>query len=290
MPENDTRSGRETFLEKPARRREARRPLPGPRPLRTRQTTPSTWASSSRPASPTGGELAQQLGVEGLEAGDFPRRPGTSSPRPPYGTKPRSSLDDEVYAAASIRTITKPLLHDGLRTPHWGRASRTALSAAEGSAAHVLLRHRCGRSPSPPRLVPPRPSPNSKAAPEEDFAPEGPRLASRTGGLAPFPPPKSSKSKMSRLLSWCSGLLRFPGWRRLFPCWTSQRRGDLGRGFWPWAAPISSRVSSPVMRPFGYGTVGGEQVVPVLALVRPVRLVVCGGGTRPGCRRSPHTP
>ena len=114
-------------------------------------------------------ELARQLGVEGLEAGDFPGvRYVIAEATVKY--KAPIFLDDEVYAAARIRTVTNRsyTMDFELRT---GESFQSGEIVAEGSAAHVFYDTEAGE-------VRPRPDwflsavAELEGRPEEDFAPE----------------------------------------------------------------------------------------------------------------------
>ncbi|CAN5911898.1 thioesterase family protein [soil metagenome] len=87
-------------------------------------------------------ELARKLGVESLEAGDFPGvRYVIAEATVRY--KAPIFLDDDVYAAASIRTITNRsyTMDFELRT---GESFEDGVLAAEGSAAHVFYDPQAG--------------------------------------------------------------------------------------------------------------------------------------------------
>ncbi len=113
--------------------------------------------------------LARQLDVEGLEAGDFPGvRYVIAEATVKY--KAPIFLDDELYAAASIRTVTERsyTMDFELRT---GESFEEGTLAAEGSAAHVFYDPAAGE-------VRPRPEwflsavAELEGRSEEDFAPE----------------------------------------------------------------------------------------------------------------------
>ena len=114
-------------------------------------------------------ELARQLGVEGLEAGDFPGvRYVIAEATVRY--KAPIFLDDEVYAAARIRTVTNRsyTMDFELRT---GESFEEGTVVAEGSAAHVFYDTDAGEvRPRPDWFLPAVAELEGRS--EEDFAPE----------------------------------------------------------------------------------------------------------------------
>lgn len=114
-------------------------------------------------------ELARKRGVEGLEAGDFPGiRYVIAEATVKY--KAPIFLDDEVYAAASIRIITNRsyTMDFELRT---GENFEEGTLVAEGSAAHVFYDTDSGEvQPRPDWFLPA--VAELEGRPEEDFAPE----------------------------------------------------------------------------------------------------------------------
>ena len=113
--------------------------------------------------------LAHQLGVEGLEAGDFPGvRYVIAEATVRY--KAPIFLDDEVYAAARIRTVTNRsyTMDFELRT---GKSFEEGTLAAEGSAAHVFYDTETNEVRPRPEWFLPAVA-ELEGRPEEDFAPE----------------------------------------------------------------------------------------------------------------------
>ena len=93
-------------------------------------------------------ELARQLGIGGLKAGDFPGvRYVVAEANVRY--KAPIFLDDIVYAAASVRTITNRsyTMDFEIRT---GESFEEGVLAAEGSAAHVFYDTEAGEVRSRP--------------------------------------------------------------------------------------------------------------------------------------------
>ena len=112
--------------------------------------------------------LARQLGIEGLEAGDFPGvRYVIAEATVKY--KAPIFLDDEIHAAASIRTITNRsyTMDFELRT---GESFEEGTLAAEGSAAHVFYDPEASEVRPRPEWFLPAVA-ELEGRPEKDFAP-----------------------------------------------------------------------------------------------------------------------
>lgn len=114
-------------------------------------------------------ELARKRGIGELEAGDFPGiRYVIAEATVKY--KAPIFLDDEVYAAASIRTVTNRsyTMDFELRT---GENFEEGMLVAEGSAAHVFYDTEAGEvRPRPDWFLPSVAELEGRS--EKDFAPE----------------------------------------------------------------------------------------------------------------------
>jgi acyl-CoA thioester hydrolase len=114
-------------------------------------------------------ELARKLGVEGLEAGDFPGvRYVVAEATVRY--KAPIFLDDTIYAAASVRTVGNRsyTMDFELRT---GESFEDGTLVAEGSMAHVFYDTEAGEvRPRPEWFLPAVAELEGRS--EGDFAPE----------------------------------------------------------------------------------------------------------------------